>query len=225
MRFRHSLIAAVVLVGAAACAAAPSPHPNWAKYTINIGDHSATVDQNGAPAAPLAGFTSVSQRTFDFIFDPSAEYTLTNPTQPEDQFDYNKLPGFSDCGTTDLSQNGAMFGWRWRLDTTPKRLEIVQYANNNGTHLYPDAPLVSLTAEEVAAETPLRYEVAIGGTNNSQYTFRVSGTIAGRTISQSATLPRACASTSPAITKWAAGFYFGGTSTAPSVITGWIQEG
>ena len=225
MRLRRgTLLAAAVGLASAACAAAPSPHPGWSKYTIAVGAHSASVDQNGAPKAPIAGFTSVAGRSFDFIFDSTAKYTITAPTQPGDQLDYNKLPGFSNCVTTDLSQNGAMFGWRWRLDTSPKRLEIVHYANNNGTHLYPSAPLVSLTEAEVDGQSPLLYEVAIGGANNSKYLFHVQGTIGTRSINVFAEHPRQCPSTSPASTKWASGFYFGGTSTAPSEITGWMVE-
>jgi hypothetical protein len=189
-----------------------------------VGAHSATVDNNGAAQAPKAGFVSVSARHYRFIFDPSARYTITQPTQPDDQFDYNKLPGFSDCGTFDLSQDGAMFGWRWRLDTNPKRLEIVDYANNAGTHLYPSTPLLTLSEADLAAEEPLSYDVSIGGAGNSRYLFRIHGTINGRAVDVSAQQPRRCATTSPTATKWASGFYFGGTSTSPSVITGWIDE-
>jgi hypothetical protein len=217
-------MAVLALLGAS-CVATPGPHQGWAKYTIAPGSHSASVDANGAAASPIAGFTPVAGRDFRFFFDSSAKYVITNPTQPNDQFDYNKLPGFSDCGTVDLSQNGAMFGWRWRLDTSPKRLEIVHYANNNGTHLYPSSPLLSLSQAEVDGEHPLSYSVRIGGANNSKYLFRVSGSLPGRTVDVSAELPRQCPSTSTTATKWASGFYFGGTSTAPSTITGWIQEG
>ena len=218
-------IAAVLvltLVGAS-CTPAPGPHAGWARYTIDPGAHSASVDPNGG-TAPIAGFTNVTGRTFRFFFDSSAKYVITDPVQPSDQLDYNKLPGFSDCGDLDLSRNGAMFGWRWRLDTTPKRLEVVQYANNDGTHLYPSAPLVSLSEADVDGEHPLTYTVRIGGPDNSKYLFEVHGTLPGRTIGVSAELPRHCPSTSTGVTKWASGFYFGGTSTAPSTITGWIAE-
>ena len=220
---KPAAVLAVVLV-AASCAAAAGPHTGWAKYSIAPGAHSATVDANGG-TSPIAGLTSVSSRTFKFFFDSSAKYVITEPTQPSDQFDYNKLPGFSDCGDIDLSKNGAMFGWRWRLDTNPKRLEVVQYANNNGTHLYPSAPLLSLSEAEVDGEHPLTYSVRIGGPNNSKYLFSVEGTLPGRSVNVSAELPRQCPSTSTTGSKWASGFYFGGTSTAPSTITGWIQEG
>ena len=160
---KAAAVLAVVLV-AASCAAAAGPHTGWAKYSIAPGAHSATVDANGG-TSPIAGLTSVSSRTFKFFFDSSAKYVITEPTQPSDQFDYNKLPGFSDCGDIDLSKNGAMFGWRWRLDTNPKRLEVVQYANNNGTHLYPSAPLLSLSEAEVDGEHPARAIAIIADTH------------------------------------------------------------
>src|ERR1043165_3337337 len=68
----------------------------WARYSIAVGAHSATVT-NGAAGNPRAGFiTGVGTRGFDLVLDPSAIYVLTNPTQPEDQLDWNKLPGVSD---------------------------------------------------------------------------------------------------------------------------------
>ena len=220
---RRGSVALAALV-VAACTAAPAPHSGWAKYSIAAGAHSATVDQNGAPSSPLAGFTNVSSRSYRFIFGSGAAYVLSNPVQPDDQFDYNKLPGFSDCGTTDLSQDGAMFGWRWRLDTSPKRLEIVHYANNAGTHLYPNTPLVSFTQSELDAQPSLRYEVAVGGPGNSKYLFHIEGTVSGRSINVYAEHPRRCSATSPTGLKWASGFYFGGTSTAPQPLEGWILE-
>lgn len=192
----------------------------WALYTIDVGAHSARVS-GGSSGNPLAWFTSVPGRDYSFRFNSSARYVLTRPMQPEDQLDWNKLPGLSDCGTVDLSVNGAMFGWRWRLDTSPKVLEVIAYANNHGKHLWLAMPLFTLDDADLAADAPLRYRVWLDG---AQYRFAVSGSVRGRAISVSATLPRACASTSATALKWASGLYFGGTSTAPSKITGYITE-
>jgi len=192
----------------------------WALYTVDVGAHSASIS-GGSPGNPLAWFTRVSGRDFQFRFNASAAYVLTRPTQPEDQFDWNKLPGFSDCGTLDLSQEGAMFGWRWRLDTAPKVLEVTAYANNRGKHLTPATPLFTLDAADLASDAPLRYRVWIDG---AQYRFSVAGSVRGRPISATATLPRSCASTASTGLKWASGLYFGGTSTAPSKITGYVSE-
>ncbi|MBL9038137.1 MAG: hypothetical protein JNG84_06455, partial [Archangium sp.] len=159
-----------------------------------------------------------------FIFNPSAAYTITNPAQPGDQLDWNKLPGLSDCSQYDLAKDGYMFAWRWRLDTTPNVLELAHYANNNGTHLYPANGIVTLDAADLAAEEPLLYELSIGGPSNSKYLFRISGTIRGRVIDVQAEHPRRCSGTALGATKWASGFYFGGTSNAPTTITGYIRE-
>jgi hypothetical protein len=195
------------------------PHWGWAKSTINTGAHSAIVTANGASRIPTAGFTTVSGLTYDFIFDPSAIYEITNPAQPDDQLDWNKLPGLSDCGQLDLAQDGLMFAWRWRLDLHPRVLELAHYANNGGTHLYPANGILTLDEDDLRAETPLRYELSITST---EYHFHVSGLIRGRMIDVTATHPRRCTSSTTAF-KWAGGFYFGGTSTAPHTITGWAQ--
>jgi hypothetical protein len=200
------------------------PHWGWARYTIAAGAHSATVAMNGASRSPLAGISFVTGRTYDFIFTPSAMYELTNPAQPGDQLDWNKLPGISDCGQVDLAQDGLMFAWRWRLDLTPRVLELAHYANNAGTHLYPAAGIVTLDEADLLAEEPLRFELGIGGSGNSRYLFRISGTVRGRVIDVTGEHPRRCASSSTSGLKWAAGFYFGGTSTAPQTITGYVRE-
>ena len=200
-----------------------SAHVGWARYTIALGAHAATVVLNGA-TSPLAGLSFATGRTYEFIFTPTAEYVLTNPVQPDDQLDWNKLPGLSDCGQVDLAQDGFMFAWRWRLDLTPHVLELAHYANNAGTHLYPAQGIVTLDADDLAAEEPLRYELSIGGAGNSKYLFHLSGTIRGRAIDVTAEHPRRCASTSPGGYKWASGLYFGGTSTAPQPIIGYVHE-
>lgn len=138
----------------------------------------------GSAGNPVALFSTVPGRDFRLKLNPSAVYVITRPTQPEDQLDWNKLPGFSDCGTLDLSANGAMFGWRWRLDLTPPVLEVTAYANNYSKHLWSASPLFTLSAADLASEEPLRYRVWIDG---SRYQFAVSGTVRGRTISAATT--------------------------------------
>lgn len=201
-----------------------SGHPGWALATIPPGAHPATITLNGAPRAPLAGLVSVGSRRYDFIFDATAMYRITSPVQPDDQLDWNKLPGLSDCGQLDLSRDGLMFAWRWRLELTPPVLELTAYANNAGVHLTPAQPLATLDEADLRSETPLTYELSIGGPNRDQYLFHLSGTIRGRAIDVRGQHPRRCAGSSTSTFKWAGGFYFGGTSTAPQRITGWIVE-
>lgn len=201
----------------------PGPVAGWARYTIAVGAHGALVT-TAAAGNPASGIVSgVSGRDYDLALDPSAAYTITKLVEPNDQLDWNKLPGLSDCGTVDLSQDGAMFGWRWRIDTTPKVLEITAYANDAGTHLTPPAPLVVLDAADLASVTPLRYRVSVDG---ARYRFAVTGMMRGRAIDVAASLARRCAATAPSSlpVQWAAGLYFGGTSTAPSTVTSWIFE-
>ena len=235
-RFRCQSLAFFVAVGGflftqGGCAEPPSqPDPDaqalpltadsWALYTIMPGAHSASISM-ASPGNPISLFTTVSGRDYRFRFGPSAAYVITKSTQPEDQLDFNKLPGFSDCGTLDLSVNGAMFGWRWRLDLTPNVLEVYAYANNASKHLWSTGPLLTLDADDLRSDTPLRYRVWIDG---AQYRFAVSGTMRGRAVSATTTLPRACAGTNPSGIKWASGLYFGGTSTVPNKITGYVFE-
>jgi hypothetical protein len=193
---------------------------SFATYTIPKGAHSALVS-DATPGNPLAWFTTVAGRDYVFRFDSSAAYVITHPVEPSDQFDFNKLPGLSDCGTLDLSVNGAMFGWRFRLDKTPRVVEVTAYANNNGKHLTPVAPMFVLDEAELAALVPIRYRVYLDG---GVYRFEAKGSVAGRSIDAATTLPRACSTTSHNKLKWASGLYFGGTSTAPSNITGTIAE-
>jgi hypothetical protein len=194
--------------------------PPFATFRIDVGRHDATIT-GGSNDNPIRQFVSVGGRDFLFAFNASAAYTLTNPVEPQDQLDWNKLPGLSDCGTLDLSVNGAMFGWRWRLDLNPHVLEVTAYANNNSTHLWLAQPLFTLEAAELAADAPLRYRVWLDG---NLYRFSVQGMIGARAIDVSATHPRVCPNTSATGLKWAGQFYFGGTSTAPSVITSRVSE-
>lgn len=218
------IVAAAVIatVGLAGCRAPDTPS-GWSSYTIEPGAHSASVYRPLGVTGPLEGWVSPggASRTYDFVLTPTAEYVLTSPTQPEDQFDWNKLPGFSDCGDFDLARNGAMFGWRWRTDTSPQVLELVPYANANGVHQYPSSALVTLDGDDLAANEPLTYSIGIDGSN---YRFAIGGTIRGRTIHETASLPRSCPGTPENAGKWYSGYYFGGTSTAPSRTYAYVRE-
>ena len=203
--------------------AAPGSVATWALYTIMPGAHGALLTTTGAGDPPSSFTSGASGRDYDLAFDGSAIYTITKPVEPGDQLDWNKLPGLSDCGTIDLAADGVMFGWRWRLDTVPNVLEVTAYANDAGKHLTPPQPLLTLDAGDLASVTPLRYRLTMDG---ALYRFAVTGTMRGRTIDATAILARRCATTPPSglSVQWAAGFYFGGTSTAPSAITSRIFE-
>lgn len=202
----------------------PSDPGAWARYTIKPGKHwgTLTLGDAGNPMSDLV--QGVSTRDYEFAFDASAAYTLVDMVQPDDQLDWNKLPGLSDCNEFDLSQDGVMFAWRWRLDTTPNVLEVTAYANNAGKHLWmDDPPLLTLDRDDLESDTPLRYRLFL---EESVYRFVVSGTVRGRKIDVETTLPRRCADLPPdeLELQWAAGLYFGGTSLAPQQITGRVFE-
>lgn len=193
------------------------PGPGWATYVIAAGAHDAQlVDRE--PKNPIDGVVSVPGRDYELVLDPSAIYELTAPTQPEDQLDWNKLPGLSDCNTIDLSIDGIMLGWRWRLDLG--ELEITAYANNAGVHLTSSAPLVTLSAADLEAREVLRYRLWRDAT---RYRVTIEGTVRGRVVSAEGSLPRRCDIEIDPLA-WAAGFYFGGTSVAPHEMTAAIRE-
>lgn len=220
------LTTAALLVVTACMPAFPTPvaGPGWSYYSIAAGAHSAQVTRGAEATQPLAGFTSVSRRRYHFTFTNSMRYRITAPVQPEDQFDWNKLPGLSDCGDIDLSRNGYMFAWRWRLDTVPRVMEITAYANHGGTHITPPQPILTLTAEEIDSLAPLFFDLRIVE-NGSAYRFEVTqGPVGNEAVTRAVEIARNCPGSSLQVLKWASGLYFGGTSTAPTAMRGYINE-
>jgi hypothetical protein len=168
--------------------------------------------------------TRAAGRTYHFAFDSSARYVLTNPTEPEDQLDWNKLPGLSDCGDVDLAQNGFMFAWRWRTDLVPKVLEINAYWNDHGVHHWPeDEPMLTLTRAQVDARQPIWFRLRISN-DRQRYEFTVRRGSGANEVVRTETADRPCPGRGRDVRKWAGGFYFGGTSVAPHRIRGWMFE-
>lgn len=202
----------LVLLAACGGDAAPAPdaaEATWARYEIATGEHTAHVF-DAVPKNPVQGITDAVGRDYELVLDPSAIYVLAMPTEPNDQLDWNKLPGLSDCGEIDLSRDGAMFGWRWRPELGV--LELAAYANNAGVHLTTDV-LFTLDAAALEAREPIRYRV---WREAASYRFEARGI--------AATLPRRCADQPLDPGAWAGAFYFGGTSTAPHPVTAQIRE-
>lgn len=218
-------VGAVLVATAAAVPPAPRPvgGPGWAVATVAPGAHSASVTVGPQAPRPLAGLTRVAGRTYHLALGPSARYVLTDPVEPEDQLDWNKLPGLSDCGDVDLSVNGVMFAWRWRTDLEPRVLELTAYANNDGVHLTAPAPMLTLTREQVDASRPVWYRLRISN-DRRQYEFTIRARLGGVDVTRSARLPRACPTRPRDVTKWASGLYFGGTSPAPQRIRAAVYE-
>ena len=74
--------------------------------------------------------------SFEAIFDESAQYTSSDPTN---QYDVNKLYGLSDCGTSH-TKNSIRFGWRWLNDS----LEILWYKREDGDFSFGNITTVDL---------------------------------------------------------------------------------
>lgn len=157
---------------------------------------------------------------YQFSFNPSAIYQ--HPDQ--DQLDWNKLPGVTDCGSLEMSRNGAMFGWRWAPQT--RKLQITAYANRQGVHQSADSSvyqnqvqMVELDETDLNQFAPLTYEIQLSGSN---YYFTISGTLpSGRILRATSILPRGC--TSQPWIKQGSTLYFGGTKTAPHTVTGHLK--
>lgn len=157
---------------------------------------------------------------YQFSFNPSAIYQ--HPDQ--DQLDWNKLPGVTDCGSMEMSRNGAMFGWRWAPQT--RKLQISAYANRHGVHQAADmstyqhqVQMVEIDETDLNQFAPLTYEIQLSGSN---YYFTISGTLpSGRILRATSTLPRGCTK-NPWI-KGGSTLYFGGTKTAPHTVTGHLK--
>jgi hypothetical protein len=127
VRRSHAIASAMVVMAACGPGGDPAPDASpprgWATYVIEAGRHDARL-LDREPKNPIDGVVSVVGRDYELVLDPSAIYELTDPVQPDDQFDWNKLPGLSDCHTVDLAVDGIMLGWRWRLDLEPRVLEL-----------------------------------------------------------------------------------------------------
>jgi hypothetical protein len=153
-------------------------------YLIKAGNHEAS-------GINIAGFSSGSL-SFSAKFDNSAEYYLGNVNQ----YDINKLHGFSDCFTPH-HRNSARFGWVWNDKSL--KLEIHAYVYANGTRFMKFVDNVSLNSIH-------SYQIIVNG---NTYDFLFNG--------KKVSLPRGCRSIN------AHGYkmnpYFGGNEVAPHDIT------
>jgi len=158
------------------------------KYTIRKGNQ--YCDGNAYKAV------STSEMKFVVRFDSTAIYETQSP---ENQFDINKLYGFSD-NNTDHHQYSARFGWRW----SGNALRLFAYVYNAG----------SVTSKELTTiniGTEVNCSIKVTPTN---YLFTVNGI--------TTQLPRM------ATTEKAEGYqlypYFGGDEVAPHEINIWIKN-
>lgn len=139
---------------------------------------------------------SITDMKFVVRFDSTAIYQTA---LPENQYDINKLYGFSD-NNADHHQFSARFGWRW----SDKALRLFAYIYNNGVMSSKELGTVEI-GQDVQAE------IKVDGAN---YIFILNGT--------STSMPRA--STSPTGSGYQLYPYFGGDEVAPHTITILIND-
>lgn len=158
------------------------------EYLIRAGQQFADNNQ-------VVAFES-GELKFRVRFDSSAVYSTT---VPENQFDINKLYGFSD-NNSQHHQFSARFGWRW----SDGKLSLHAYIYNNGIRTSKE-----ISAVEIGKEHHCSIQVKKGW-----YVFRLNG--------KSVTMPRA------ATTEKGSGYrlypYFGGDELAPHDIHIFIRE-
>ena len=158
-------------------------------YTIRAGQH--YCEHNSYPSfeAPALYFT--------VKFDSSAIYQNRNP---QNQFDENKLYGFSDNNSLH-HQFSARFGWRW----CNNELELSAYTYNNGVRSDKVLGAVPIGAENKCA-------IIVQG---DHYDFVVNGDTTS-VLRQSKTINAKGYKLLP---------YFGGDEAAPHTVTIQIREG
>lgn len=167
---------------------APKSADGFVQYTINSGQHSATNNQ----------YKKVETDTLRFVvkFDSTAIYTSSSK---ENQYDINKLYGFSDNGA-DHHQYSARFGWAWHDGA----LHLYAYVYNEGKR----------ESRRLGA-VPIGTEIAcMLAVNATQYVFSYGD------VKQQ--LPRT--STTPKAKGYQLYPYFGGDEVAPHNINIWIKN-
>lgn len=169
-------------------ATSTSPSGQFIKYTIEKGNQ--YCNNNGLKAI------EITEMKFSVRFDSTAIYETV---LPENQYDINKLYGFSD-NNADHHQYSARFGWRW----SGKALRLFAYIYNEGS-------VLSKELTTIAIGTDINCSIKLTSTN---YLFTVNGI--------TTQLPRM------ATTEKAKGYqlypYFGGDEVAPHQITIWIKN-
>ena len=166
----------------------PSVSQDFIHHTIKANEHSS--DKSAYRAV------EVSELNFIVKFDSSAIYRTA---LEENQYDINKLYGFSDNGS-DHHRYSARIGWRW----SDQALRLFAYTYNDGI----------LSSKELTS-IPLYTEVkcSIKAEGNT-YVFSVNDV--HETMVRSSTTPKA------------KGYqlypYFGGDETAPHDVHIWIKN-
>lgn len=152
-------------------------------YKIKKGNHNSGIH---------AALVSTKKFNFTAKFDDSGKYSLSNINQ----FDINKLYGFSDC-FSNQHKNSARFGWVWNEKAS--KMEIHAYTYAKGVRNYKYITSVPINKSH-------SFSIAVDGKN---YIMTANGV--------TVRMERGCSS------KIAFGYklypYFGGDEVAPHDIT------
>ena len=179
-----SLLALVVLVKLPSCKKITN---DYKTFTIKEGKHRSTY---------ALKYSKDTTFGWDVIFDSSAIYKTVDSLN---QYDINKLVGWSDCGT-DHMDNSIRFGWRWLNDS----LEIHWFKHENGSFTFSKICNVDLNSE-------YNYQLTI---SDWDYHMRVDGTCVW--------IPRNCPYEGKRYQLYP---YFGGDEPAPHDIHIKIKKG
>jgi hypothetical protein len=140
-------------------------------------------------------FTNEDSLRFIAIFDSTCIYSTTIP---ENQYDINKLYGFSDCDSIHLI-NSARIGWRWSDDS----LRLFGFVHYNGNILSKE-----ITTASIGSQVNCFINC-----DSDKYTFTVNNSYVE--------LPRYCADST--YRRYFLYPYFGGDEKAPHEIHVWIK--
>jgi hypothetical protein len=179
-----SLLVLVVLVKLPSCKKITN---DYKEFTIKKGKHRSTYAFN---------YSKDTVFGWNIEFDSSAIYKCVDSLN---QYDINKLIGWSDCGT-DHMENSIRFGWRWLDDS----LEIHWFKHEHGKFSFDLIKRVDLCKEHY-------YELTIFTWN---YKLAVDGTYVY--------IPRNCPNE---YRRYELYPYFGGNETAPHDIHIKIKKG
>ncbi|HUC82255.1 MAG TPA: hypothetical protein VMR70_15225 [Flavisolibacter sp.] len=159
----------------------------FTQYVIPKGQHYAT--QNAVKSI------ETTELKFVVKFDSSAIYQTVDP---QNQYDINKLYGFSDNGESH-HRFSARIGWRW----SEGALRLFGYTYNNGVRAEKEISTIAIGSEVVCAIKVL----------GESYQFTVNG--------KTELMPRASAM--PVAKGYQLYPYFGGDEVAPHEVRIWIR--
>ncbi len=165
----------------------PEPSGPWLRrFLIHKGQHDSGTHYQFGMGDTLS---------FTGRFDQSAKYATSTPSN---QWDINKLMGFSDCGDAH-HKNSARFGWRW----VNGELEIHAY-------VYVNSVRKSEYIQSVRLDQNYNYQISV---DRDHYVFQIG--------SKTVRMPRGCSSGRHM--KYRLYPYFGGDETAPHDISIWAN--